>query len=407
MAKISPVSIKYMVKASFESEGPVEKPDVIGAIFGQTEGLLGSELEMRELQKEGKIGRIEVNLETVDGKSVGEILVPTALDKSETTLIAAALETIDRIGPTLAKIKINKIEDVRGEKRDFILSRARELLGHLDNDGTEDMAKSVISEARAAKIQEYGDEKLPAGDIERSSEVIVVEGRADVVNLLKNRVNNVIGMNGTVLPRTIAKLGESKELTLFVDGDRGGKLIAKNVALNAKIAFIASAPDGKEVEELSGKEILQSLRKKIPAKEFIRMIDRNGNGGYYRESYRDNSYSSSPARTSEESESVKEPAAKFAGSEEDAKKRIRESYSKVQGMKVALILDSNLDIIKKVSTREVARSIRMSRTPVAGVVIDGTATNAIINTCDENSVQFLGATNFGTVENARVKMISL
>ena len=409
MAKISPVSIKYMVKSSFESEVPVEKPDVIGAIFGQTEGLLGSELEMRELQKEGKIGRIEVNLETVDGKSVGEILVPTALDKSETTLIAAALETIDRIGPTLAKIKINKIEDVRGEKRDFILSRARELLGHLDNDGTEDMAKSVVSEARAARIQEYGDEKLPAGDIERSSEVIVVEGRADVVNLLKNRVNNVIGMNGTVLPRTIAKLGESKELTLFVDGDRGGKLIAKNVALNAKIAFIASAPDGKEVEELSGKEILQSLRKKMPAKEFIRMIDRNGNGGYYREreSYRDSPYSSSSSRNSEESESSREPAAKYAGSDDDAKKRVREAYGKVQGMKVALILDSNLDIIKKVSTREVARSIRMSRTPVAGVIIDGTATNAIINTCDENSVQFLGATNFGTVENARVKMISL
>ena len=61
MAKVSPVSIKYMIYASFESEGPLEKPDVIGALFGQTEGLLGSELEMRELQKEGKIGRIEVD----------------------------------------------------------------------------------------------------------------------------------------------------------------------------------------------------------------------------------------------------------------------------------------------------------------------------------------------------------
>src|SRR3989344_1830377 len=118
MAKISPVSIKYMIYSSFRAEGHLEKPDVIGAIFGQTEGLLGSHLEMRELQKEGKIGRIEVDLQTVDGKSVGEIQVPTALDKSETTIIAAALETIDRIGPTEAEIKVSKIEDVRGTKRD-------------------------------------------------------------------------------------------------------------------------------------------------------------------------------------------------------------------------------------------------------------------------------------------------
>src|SRR3989344_4723397 len=184
MAKISPVSIKYMVYASFKAAGPLEKPDVIGAIFGQTEGLLGSDLEMRELQKEGKIGRIEVDLEIVDGKSVGEIKVPTALDKTETTLIAAALETIDRIGPTEAQIEIQKIEDVRGEKRGFILERAKKLLENLEGrDDVGEMSKTLKEESRAAKIQEYGEEKLPAGDLS-GKEIIVVEGRADVVNLL-------------------------------------------------------------------------------------------------------------------------------------------------------------------------------------------------------------------------------
>ena len=155
MAKVSPVSIKYMIYASFKAEGPLEKPDVIGAIFGQTEGLLGSELEMRELQKEGKIGRIEVNLEKVDGKSVGEIQIPSALDKSETTIIAAALETIDRIGPTEAQIKILKIDDVRGTKRNFIVDRAKQLLELLESNGTaEEMTKTVKEEARAARIQE-------------------------------------------------------------------------------------------------------------------------------------------------------------------------------------------------------------------------------------------------------------
>src|SRR3989344_3494862 len=160
MAKISPVSIKYMIHASFKSEGPLEKPDVIGAIFGQTEGLLGAELEMRELQKEGKIGRIEVELETVDGKSVGTIMLPSALDKSETAMIAAALETIDRIGPTEAKIEVMKIEDVRGGKRDFILDRAKKLLAGIDSGSQfDELTKNITEEARASKIQEYGEEK--------------------------------------------------------------------------------------------------------------------------------------------------------------------------------------------------------------------------------------------------------
>jgi DNA primase len=278
MAKVSPVSVKYMIHVSFKAEGPLEKPDVIGAIFGQTEGLLGAELEMRELQKEGKIGRIEVELEIVDGKSIGEIQIPTAMDKSETTLIGAAVETIDRIGPTEAELKITKIEDVRGSKRDYILDRAKELLSKLESgDGVEGMSKTLKEETRAAKIQEYGEEKLPAGDLS-GNEVIVVEGRADVVNLLKNRVNNVIGMNGTKLPAEIAKLGEVKEITLFVDGDRGGKLIAGNVIENAKVKYIANAPDGKEVEELTGKEILMALRKRILVSEYMK---HNGglNGG--------------------------------------------------------------------------------------------------------------------------------
>ena len=393
MAKVSPVSIKYMIHASFKAEGPLEKPDVIGAIFGQTEGLLGSELEMRELQKEGKIGRIEVNLETVDGKRVGDILVPTALDKSETTIIAAALETIDRIGPTEASIQVSKIEDVRGSKRDFIIERAKKLLEGLDgNSDFEDMSKTLKEESRAAKIMEYGDEKLPAGDLS-GNEIIVVEGRADVVNLLKNRVNNVIGMNGTKLPAEIAKLGSTKEITLFVDGDRGGKLIAKNVISNANIKYVAVAPDGKEVEELAGKEILISLRKRISVSEFIRKADSNGysNG---------NGYSPAPKETPQEP--VKE---EYKG---DVKEALRKSYEeKIKGSKNALLLDGSLDVIRKVSSREVGKSLDMSRQKVFAVIVDGAATSGIVRACDDYNVRYLAATTFSATEGAKVNLISL
>ena len=176
MAKISPVSIKYMIHANFRVEGALEKPDVIGAIFGQTEGLLGNELEMRELQKEGKIGRIEVELERKDKITQGKIKIPTALDQSETTLIAAAVETIEKMGPCDAQIEIEKIEDVRGSKRDYIIERAKKLMSELK--GTTDsreISKEIKDSARTAAVQDYGEEKLPAGDLS-GNEIVVVEG---------------------------------------------------------------------------------------------------------------------------------------------------------------------------------------------------------------------------------------
>ncbi len=398
MAKISPVSIKYMIYAAFRAEGHLEKPDVIGAIFGQTEGLLGSNLEMRELQKEGKIGRIEVELETVDGKSVGEIQVPTALDKSETTIIAAALETIDRIGPTEASIQINKIEDVRGSKRDFIIERAKKLLEGLDDSGDfEGMSKTLKEESRAAKIQEYGEEKLPAGDL-TGKEVIVVEGRADVVNLLKNRVNNVIGMNGTKLPAEIARLGQDKEITLFVDGDRGGKLIAQNVINNARIMYVAVAPDGKEVEELVGKEILVALRKRMTTSEFMRSALRGD--------FSTPSYSSTSPSTITPSTSITTPSTNSI-SPSDVKEKSKQAYEKIKDSRQALLVDETFDVIKKVSAKEVGKNIKLSRKKIFAIIMDGAATSSIVRSCEEEGVLHLAATTFSGIDTTSVNLISL
>ena len=395
MAKISPVSIKYMVHASFKAEGPLEKPDVIGAIFGQTEGLLGADLEMRELQKEGRIGRIEVDLETVDGKSVGMIKLPSALDKSETTIIAAALETIDRIGPTEAKIEISKIEDVRGSKRDYILDRAKKLLEGLDDGGEiGEMSRTLKEEARTAKIQEYGDEKIPAGDLS-GMEIIVVEGRADVVNLLKNRVNNVVGMNGTKLPAAIAKLGEEKELTLFIDGDRGGRLIAKNVIENARIAFVVVAPDGKEVEELTGKEILMTLRKRIPASRFS-----------FRENLHERGYDEKENNLDKSDKNEDEnPIKKIKLMEED-KKKLKKLSDNNHGKGKAILLNVNLEEIKKVSTRNLINTLKEIREKIYVLIIDGTVTSGLIGFAEKAGCQAIVAKNFASVDT-NMELLSL
>ncbi|PIZ83901.1 hypothetical protein COX97_00220 [Candidatus Pacearchaeota archaeon CG_4_10_14_0_2_um_filter_05_32_18] len=385
MAKISPVSIKYMIHASFEASGPVEKPDVIGAIFGQTEGLLGSELEIRDLQKEGKIGRIEVETESANGKTHGVIKIPTALDQSETSLIAAAIETIDRVGPTEAKITIEKIEDVRGNKRDYILDRAKKLLEGMQNTNSKEISGIVKTGTRAMKVQSYGAEELPAGDIESEEEVIVVEGRADVINLLENRVYNVIGMNGTKLPKAIIELSRKKKITLFLDGDRGGQLIAKNVIENADIHYVAFAPDGKEVEELSGKEILASLRKKIPAREFSSYSSRQE---YSNESNQRNN-------REKESEELKKI-------DNDKLKRFLDK--EVDGSKKVFILNSNLEVLRSGSASKLRYLLNGARDAYV-IAIDGKATSKVIRIIEESNVRYLAAKNF-TETSSNIEFIS-
>ena len=387
MAKISPVSIKYMIHAKFVAEGALEKPDVIGAIFGQTEGLLGSDLEMRELQKEGKIGRIEVELERKDKKTMGTIQIPTALDQSETTLIAAAIETIERVGPTDAQIEVEKIEDVRGSKRDYIIQRAKKFMQELH--GTTDsreISREIKEHTRTSDISEYGEEKLPCGDLS-GNEVIVTEGRADVLNLIRNGIKNVVAMNGTKLPESIRKLSQEKEIILFVDGDRGGKLIARNVVDNARIAWIAVAPDGKEVEELAGKEALMALRKKVSADDFFR-VKRYSSSSEFEERPRKVQRDEKPAEITEE-----------------MKEKLRKISNSNKGSEKAIILNEDLEEIKTVSPRALGGALKHAENPFA-IVIDGVVTGFMVDSAEEANIKIIVASNFGATSE-KIQMLSL
>ena len=382
MAKISPVSIKYIIHAKFESEGTIEKPDMIGAVFGQTEGLLGDDLEMRELQKTGKIGRIEVETEYKDGKTIGEIEVPSAMDKTETTILAAALETIERVGPSDTKISVEEIEDVRGSKRDYILERAKKLMEKLGDSGSElsEMTSEIKDSSRISKMQAYGTENLPCGDLS-GDELIIVEGRADVVNMLKNGIKNVIAMNGMKLPRTVVELAKEKpEVTLFVDGDRGGNLIIKNVTEQTKIDFITMAPEGKEVEELTGKEILQALRKKVKSESFSGSSRSKGVKRY------DKDKESEP-----EDEEPKEPRKikKMTAKEKEA---IKSELDDLIGTKTAVIFNEKLEKVKKGPIGKLG-SARLDEEPYI-IAIDGTATPRVVENCERLGCNNLIAKTF-------------
>jgi len=309
MAKTYIDTVKYLIYTNVEIGGLVEKPDVVGAIFGQTEGLLGDELDLRDLQKNGRIGRIEVDLGGRDGKTTGVIKIPSSLDMVETCIIAAALETVDRVGPCEARLRITKVEDTRNQKRKQLVDRAKGLLKTLLNTEipeSKEISQLVRDEVKTAEIVEYGPDRLPAGpSIDRSNEVIFVEGRADVVNLLKNDVTNIIAIGGAKVTRTIVELSKKKEVTLFLDGDRGGDIILNELAQGGvDIDFVSRAPTGLEVEELTRKELIKYLRNRTPFEQ----TGKGGRGGPERRVVETPRFRQPDPREDERNEARNEPA---------------------------------------------------------------------------------------------------
>ena len=270
---IDPNMAKYLIKAKITADGVVEKPDVVGAIFGQTEGLLGDELDLRDLQKSGRIGRIEVEIESKKGKSEGIVYIPSSLDQVETAILAASLETIERVGPCKASFEVLSIEDIRLTKRQKVIERAKELLQNLIAQGknlSEDLIQVVRETIEKEEIISYGEDKLPAGpSVPTSDAIIIVEGRSDVLNLLKYGIKNAIAVEGTNIPKTIIDLTKERVVTAFLDGDRGGDLILKELLQVAEIDFVARAPPGREVEELTYKQIVKALRNKMPVEQYL------------------------------------------------------------------------------------------------------------------------------------------
>ncbi len=259
---------KYIIEVKCVIKGVVEKSDIVGAIFGQTEGLL-LDLDLRDLQKSGRIGRIEVETDAQEGVSKGIIKIPSSLTRKETALLAATVETVSRVGPCEAEFSLIEIRDVRERKRKKIIERATELLKEWDQKSLEqsEIEEKIDKDIKLGEIITWGSENLPAGpEVETNSDLIIVEGRADVLNLLRIGVKNTIAVQGTQIPKSVIVLAKKKNsVTAFVDGDRGGTIILNELLQTTKIDYLARAPDGFEVEELTRKQMIKSLQNAKPA----------------------------------------------------------------------------------------------------------------------------------------------
>jgi DNA primase len=347
---------KYVIHAKIEANGVVERPDVVGAIFGQTEGLLGEDLDLRELLKTGRIGRINVNISSTQGKSSGTIHIPSSLDRIETAIIGAALETIDRVGPCEATIKVERIEDVRGEKRKFVVERAKEILQRFGETAleTQEITEKVKDSIRPQEISEY--EGLPAGPGVRDSDaVVIVEGRADVLNLLRAGIRNVVAIEGTSVPPAVVELSKSKTVTAFVDSDRGGDLILKELLQVADLDFVARPPPGRSVEDLTRKEIIKALREKVPVEQAIAEIKGK----------------------------VVPGSEKFPELE-----KLENHITRLRGTLKALLLDERLEPLEEIQVSEL-RDVLSRTWGVKAVVFDGVVTQELADLAAKMGVRFI------------------
>ena len=382
---------KYLIHAQITANGIVEKPDVVGAVFGQTEGLLSNDLDLRELQRTGRIGRIQVNIHSNSGRAKGEIVIPSSLDRVETAILAASLETINRVGPCEAEIQTLKVEDVRAVKREQVVNRAKEIYKNMvESVGPTSM--KMIEEVREAmrvhEISEYGSDRLPAGpSIHTSDAIIVVEGRSDVLNLLKYGIKNTVAVEGVSVPKSIGELSKKRTTTAFVDGDRGGELILKELLQIGEVDYITRAPKGKEVEDLEKDEVLVALRDKVPTAQFLATsnILNDSNSGHKKDNNRHNKKHQRYNRN-EKQQAVKEPEI-----EDDEVSLMKDMLKEFEGSGCGAILDEALNMTKEVEVENIYEEIKNIEGTADTVIFDGVISQRLVDVASEKGIKKLVA----------------
>jgi len=392
---------KYLIHLHLEAEGVVEKPDVVGAIFGQTEGLLGEDLDLRDLQRTGRAGRIDVQVSSKKGETKGDIFIASSLDRAETAILAASLETIDRVGPCVARVTVGSIDDIRVSKRKKIVDRAKELLIDSFEEGSIDsheLIDEVRESIRMEKIITIGEEKAPAGpNVLESDAIIVVEGRADVINLLRYGIKNAVAVEGTNISNTIIGICEKKTSTAFFDGDRGGDLILRELLQVAEIDHVAFSPRGKSVEDMTRKEIIKALRNKVPA-EYVK--------DQYMAEEPEEEQKTQKSRIRESSKEVAAPE-KVQKKKGESKKRseykgkqpktLGDHLEAVKGRQIARFLGADLSIVKESKAEDVDRILDEMDGDIAGLVTDGEVNQRLLDQIVGKGLEYVAARQFSGI----------
>ncbi len=384
--------VKYHVKLKFEVDGLVEKADIIGAIFGQTEGLLGPEMNLNELQKVSKVGRIEVNVETKGSVAKGDALIPMSTDISTAALIAAAIESIDKVGPFQAKFNLMGIDDIRAIKKKVIVDRAKKIVQdwatRTISEGDE-MLKDVYDASKPGKLTSFGKAQLACGTgVFESDWIILVEGRADVINLLRAGFDNSIAIEGARIDETVTKLTDGKKVVAFLDGDRAGDLILKELQGVVKIDKVLRAPPGREVEECTPLEISEILKDAVavlgeptsqPVHQPVHQPERRHTRRYEREP-RD--------EIPQQRQQMVQPSEVTAQDKPEILTAIRDVYPQINETLEAIVLDGSMNQLLKVPVSEVIKRLD-SAEGAKLLVLDGIVTQRLVDAADKAGIEYV------------------
>jgi DNA primase len=398
--------VKYHVKLKFDVDGLVEKADIIGAIFGQTEGLLGPEMNLNELQKVSKVGRIEVNVETKGNMTKGDALIPMSTDISTAALIAAAIESIDKVGPFPAKFGLVGIDDIRAIKKKVIVDRAKKIVQdwatRTISEGDE-MLKDVYDASKPGKLTSFGKAQLACGTgVFDSPWIILVEGRADVVNLLRAGYDNAIAIEGARIDETVTKLTEGKRVVAFLDGDRAGDLILKELHGVVKIDKVLRAPTGKEVEECTPLEISEILKdvfsSEVPSVQqpvypTHQPSHHQQQHHYERRTYRrerdqQEDYRAPPSRQPEALESAQPAKGTLVEDSAEIVSAVRDVYPQINETLEAVLLDGSMNTLLKVPVSEVIKRLNSAEGGKL-LVIDGIVTQRLVDAADRAGIEYI------------------
>jgi DNA primase len=350
-------------------------------------------LELRDLQKTGRIGRIEVDIKTKAGKSVGAVTIPSSLDMIETSIIGAAVEGVDRVGPCNARIKVMNIEDARTQRRKVMVERAKELLKKLMDEQipeSDELTEEVKKAVQLSEITNY--RGLPSGPgLETAESVILVEGRADVLNLLKHGIKNVLAIGGTSVPKVISEISKTKNAIAFIDGDRGGEIILKELLAVADIDFVAKAPQGKEVEELSKKEVIMALRRKMPPKQ---EKTNNAEKKVFKPAF-EGDYEEEPVQETVEDvvETVKKAEAP------DITPQLLKELGDIKGKLSARLYDRDMNVIAEIEIKDLVNTL-VDVEPKY-VVFDGIITQRLVDAASRSKVEYIVGVNKSAVSDAK------
>jgi len=396
--------VKYHVKLKFDVDGLVEKADIIGAIFGQTEGLLGPEMNLNELQKVSKVGRIEVNVDSKSNSARGDALIPMSTDISTAALIAAAIESIDKVGPFQAKFSLIGIDDIRAIKKKIIVDRAKKIVQEWAtktiSEG-EEMLKDVYDASKPGKLTTFGKAQLACGvGVYDSDWIILVEGRADVINLLRAGYDNAIAIEGAKIDETILKLTQGKRIIAFIDGDRAGDLILKELQGLVKIDKIYRAPSGREVEECTPLEISDILK---DVEEYIKnihsikfnpdnqiKINNNINNSVNQNqiNHVDTKYLTNNQQDKVNMEISNTKKTTTINEEDEVISTIKQVFPEINESLEAMIFDKSLKTILKVPVSDIVKKVF----DIKGgklLVIDGIITQRLVEAANKAGIQFI------------------